>query len=111
MPAWSIDNWNFEERQVVTDPRGRRWTIALMDILGQEGDPEMPGHLLEAQYQSGRYFTLVYSSTGAIQHERAYKSLPEATLAYERLLATVAGLKARGVAIQSLNRPGTGFQA
>lgn len=89
MPSWSLDNWNFVAKQVVTDPQGRRWSIALMDILGQEGDPEMPNHLLEAQYQSGRYFTLVYSSSGAIQHERAYQSLAEATTAYEQLLATV----------------------
>ncbi|MGH9385661.1 MAG: hypothetical protein ACRD2N_15375 [Vicinamibacterales bacterium] len=89
MRSWSIDNWNFLERQVVTDPTKRRWSIAVMDILGQEGDPEMPGHLLEAQYQAGRYFTLVYSSTGAIQYERAYRSLQEATREYERLLAKV----------------------
>lgn len=87
--AWSMDDWEYLERHVVTDPRGRRWSIALMDILGQEGDPEMPGHLLEAQYSAGRYFTLVYSPTGAIQHERAYQSLPEATEGYERLLKTV----------------------
>ena len=58
MAAWKMDNWNYVERQVVTDPQGRQWSVGLMDILGQEGDPEMPGHLLEAQYQAGRYFTL-----------------------------------------------------
>jgi hypothetical protein len=89
VPSWSIDDWAYVAKQVVTDPRGRRWSIAVMDVLGQEGDPEMPHHLLEAQYQSGRYFTLVYSSTGAVQHERAYKSLEEATSAYDQLCATV----------------------
>jgi hypothetical protein len=84
-----MDNWNFMERQVVTDPRGRPWSVALMDILGQKGDPETPSRLLEAQYSSGRYFTLVYSATGAIQHERGYQSLPDATTAYERLLKSV----------------------
>jgi hypothetical protein len=88
-PSWSMDNWNFVEKQVVTDPAGRRWSIGLMDVLGQEGDPDMPSHLLEAQYQAGRYFTLIYSSTGAIQHERAFQSLPEATKAYEQLLERV----------------------
>jgi hypothetical protein len=87
--TWSIDNWNFVAKQVVTDPKGRRWTVAVMDILGQEGDPEVPGHLLQAQYQAGRYFTLIYSASGAVQHERAYPSLPEATREYERLLVAV----------------------
>jgi hypothetical protein len=87
--AWKMDDWNYVERQVVTDPQGRQWSVGLMDVLGQEGDPEMPGHLLEAQYQAGRYFTLVYSDEGAIQHERAYQSLPEATREYERLLKAV----------------------
>ena len=84
-----MDNWNYVERHVVTDPQGRKWSVGLMDILGQEGDPEMPGRLLEAQYQAGRYFTLVYSDTGAIQHERAYQSLPEAMREHERLLKAV----------------------
>jgi hypothetical protein len=87
--AWKMDNWNYVERQVVTDPHGRQWSVGLMDILGQEGDPEMPGHLLEAQYQAGRYFTLIYSDAGAIQHERPYRSLPEATQEFERLLKAV----------------------
>jgi hypothetical protein len=87
--TWSIDNWNFVAKQVVTDPKGRRWTVAVMDILGQEGDPEVPGHLLQAQYQAGRYFTLIYSASGAVQHERAYPSQPEATREYERLLVAV----------------------
>ena len=82
---WSMDNWKYVERQVVTDPKGRQWSVALMDVLGQEGDPEVPSSLLELQYASGRYFTLIYSGTGALQWERGYPSLPEATTAYERL--------------------------
>jgi hypothetical protein len=89
MPSWQIDDWKYLERQVVTDPKGRRWSVALMDILAQEGDPEVPSRLLESQYQAGRYFTLVYASSGGIQHERAYQGLPEATQAYERLLVSV----------------------
>ena len=70
MPLWSMDEWQYLEREVVTDPKGRRWTVALMDVLGQEGDPDMPNKLLEIQYSSGRFFTLVYSDTGALQRER-----------------------------------------
>jgi hypothetical protein len=86
---WSMDNWKYIERQVVTDPKGRQWSVALMDVLGQEGDPEVPNTLLELQYASGRYFTLIYSPTGALQWERGYPSLPEATTAYERLILAV----------------------
>jgi hypothetical protein len=60
-----------------------------MDVLGQEGDPDKPGEWLELQYASGRYVTLIYSASGAIQWERGHASLPEATRAYERLLAAV----------------------
>jgi hypothetical protein len=84
-----MDDWKYVERQVVTDPKGRPWSIGLMDVLGQEGDPDVPNSLLELQYASGRYFTLIYSSTGALQWERGYSSLPEATTAYERLLLAV----------------------
>ena len=84
-----MDDWKYVERQVVTDPKGRQWSIGLMDVLGQEGDPDVPNSLLELQYASGRYFTLIYSSTGALQWERGYSSLPEATTAYERLLLAV----------------------
>ena len=56
MPLWSMDEWQYLEREVVTDPKGRRWTVALMDVLGQEGDPDMPNKLLEIQYSSGRFF-------------------------------------------------------
>jgi hypothetical protein len=89
MPSWSMDNWRYIERQSVTDPKGREWSVALMDILGQEGDPEMPSKLLELQYSSGRYFTLIYSASGALQWERGHESLPEATGVYERLIAAV----------------------
>jgi hypothetical protein len=90
MPLWSMDDWQFVERQIVIDPKGRRWSVALMDVLGQEGDPDMPNRLLELEYASGRYFTLIYSASGAVQWERGYPSLAEATTAYERLLAAVA---------------------
>ena len=84
-----MDEWKYLEREVVTDPKGRQWTVALMDVLGQAGDPDMPDKLLEIQYSSGRYFTLVYSPTGALQRERGYASLPEATDAYNALLVAV----------------------
>ena len=89
MTLWSMDDWNYVERQVVNDPKGRPWSVALMDVLGQEGDPEMPSAMLELQYASGRYFTLIYSRSGAVQWECGYPSLPEATVAYGRLLAAV----------------------
>ena len=84
-----MDEWNYLEREVVTDPKGRRWTVALMDVLGQKGDPDMPGKLLELQYSSGRYFTLIYSATGVVVLERGYPLLPEATSAYEDLVVAV----------------------
>jgi len=89
MPLWSMDEWQYVEREVVTDPKGRQWTVALMDVLGQQGDPEMPNKLLELQYASGRYFTVIYSSTGAVQREHGYASLAEATTAYENLVMAV----------------------
>ena len=89
MPLWSMDDWQYVDRQVVTDPKGRQWSVALMDVLGQVGDPDRPSHMLELEYASGRYFTLVYSSGGTLQWERGYPSLPEATRAYERLVAAV----------------------
>ena len=72
MASWSMDNWRYVERQSVTDPKGRQWSVALMDILGQEGDPEMPSKLLELQYSSGRFFTLIYSASGVVVWERGY---------------------------------------
>jgi hypothetical protein len=89
MPMWSLDDWQYLERQVVTDPKGRQWSIALMDVLGQVGDPDRPSHMLELEYASGRYFTLIYSGGGSLQWERGYPSLPEATRSYEQLVAAV----------------------
>lgn len=84
-----MDDWQYVERQVVTDPKGRQWSVALMDVLGQAGDPDMPSHTLELQYASGRYFTLIYSSTGALQWEQGHATLELATNSYERLLMEV----------------------
>jgi hypothetical protein len=89
MSRWSLDDWQYLERQVVADPKGRQWSVALMDVLGQAGDPDRPDHLVEIQYASGRYFTLIYSASGTLQWERGYASLPEATTAYERLVLAV----------------------
>ena len=89
MPLWSMDDWQYLEREVVTDAKGRKWTVALMDVLGQEGDPDMPNKMLELQYSSGRYFTLIYSETGAVQRERGYPALDEAKDAYAELLVSV----------------------
>jgi len=86
---WSMDDWKYVERRVVSDPKGRQWSIGLMDVLGQEGDPDVPSSLLELQYASGRYFTLIYSTTGALQWERGYPSLADATTAYQRLVLAV----------------------
>ena len=90
MAAWSMDDWQYIDRRVVTDPKGRQWSVALMDVLGQEGDPDRPNALLELEYATGRYFTLIYAAGGGLQRERGYPLLPEATTAYERLLAAVA---------------------
>jgi hypothetical protein len=89
MPLWSMDEWQYIEREVVTDPKGTQWTVALMDVLGQEGDPDMPNKLLELQYSSGRYFTLIYSESGALQRERGYGALEEARNAFGNLLVAV----------------------
>jgi hypothetical protein len=51
----------------------------------------MPSQLLELQYSSGRYFTLIYSDSGALQRERGYASLAEARNAYGELLVAVIG--------------------
>jgi len=88
---WSLDDWQYLERRVVADPKGRSWSIALMDVLGQKGDPDMPNEWAELEYASGRYVTLIYApGGGSLQWERAYPTLPEATTAYERLLDEVA---------------------
>jgi hypothetical protein len=89
MPLWSMDDWQYFEREVVTDLKGRQWTIALMDVLGQAGDPDRPNKLLEVQYSLGRYFTLIYSAGGALQRERGYALLSEAENAYKDLLVGV----------------------
>jgi len=89
MPLWSMDDWQYLEREVITDPKGREWTVALMDVLGQEGDPDMPNKLLELQYSSGRYFTLIYTPDGGLQRERGYPSLEEASAAYADLLVAL----------------------
>lgn len=86
---WSLDDWQYLEREVVTDPKGRRWTVALMDVLGQKGDPDRPDSLLELQYSSGRYFTLIYAAEGGLQRERGYGTLEEATDAYRDLQVAV----------------------
>ena len=86
---WSMDDWLYLERQVVRDPKGRVWSIAMMDLLGQEGDPDMPSIMREGQFGGARYYTLIYSSGGAIQSERSHASLQEATRAYEQLLLSV----------------------
>ena len=86
---WSMDDWKYLQRQIVADPRGRRWTIGLMDVLGQDGDPDMPNELLQLQYSSGRYFTLIWIAGGGVQWERGYPSLTEATTAYDRLVLAV----------------------
>jgi len=88
-PLWNMDQWQYIEREVVADPKGRQWTVALMDVLGQQGDPEMPSKLLELQYSSGRYFTLIYSSSGALQWEKGYSSLSDAASEYKSLLVAV----------------------
>jgi hypothetical protein len=89
MASWGMDEWQYVEHEVVTDPKGRKWTVALMDVLGQKGDPDMPDKLLEIQYSSGRYFTLIYSDSGALQRERGFASLEEASDAYGTLLMGV----------------------
>jgi hypothetical protein len=89
MTLWGMDEWQYLEHEVVTDPQGRKWTVALMDVLGQKGDPDMPDKLLEIQYSSGRYFTLIYSDSGALQRERGFASLEEASDAYGSLLMGV----------------------
>jgi hypothetical protein len=88
MALWSMDDWAYLEHEVVADPKGRTWTVALMDVLGQQGDAAMPGSLQELQYSSGRYFTLIYSE-GGLQRERGYASLEEARNAYGNLLVGV----------------------
>jgi hypothetical protein len=84
-----MDEWQYVEREVLTDPKGRQWTVALMDVLGQKEDPDIPNKVLELQYASGRYFTLIYSATGALQREHGFATLSEATRAFEDLRIAV----------------------
>jgi hypothetical protein len=86
---WSMDQWQYVDKEVVTDPKNRRWTVALMDVLGQEGDPDIPNKLLELQYASGRYFTLIYSESGSLQREKGYATLAEAEQAFDDLRIAV----------------------
>ena len=90
MPSWTMDDWRYLKRQTVTGRNGKQWSVALMDVLGQEGDPEMPNSLLEFQFSAGRFYTVIYSSTGTLQCEEGYSSLHEAESAYNRLVAAVA---------------------
>ena len=84
-----MDDWQYVVREVVTDPKGRQWTVALMDALGQEDDPDIPNKLSEPQYSSGRYFALIYSASGGLQWERGYSSPSEATCAFDDLRIAV----------------------
>ena len=85
-----MDDWRYVEREVVTDPKGRQWSIALMDVLGQEGDPDMPNKMLELQYSSGRYFTLIYSDERRrCSGNAAIASLEDARNAYADLLVSL----------------------
>ena len=84
-----MDEWHYVDREVVSDPKGRQWTVALMDVLGQKGDPDIPNKLLELQYASGRYSTLIYSASGTLQWECGYATLSEATRAFEDLRIAV----------------------
>jgi hypothetical protein len=84
-----MDDWRYVARTLVADPKGREWSVALMDLLGQDGDPDMPNQWQELEFASGRYYTLIYSAAGAVQWERGHRSLEEATDVYERLLASV----------------------
>jgi len=89
MTLWSLDDWKYIERAVVTARTGRQWCVGLMDILGQEGDPDMPNLTMELQFASGRYFTIVYPAGGSLQWEQGYTSLDDARTAYERLVVAI----------------------
>ena len=96
--------WQYVDRQVVTDPNGRNWSIALMDVLGQVGDPDRPSHMLELEYASGRYFTLIYSAAGTLQWERGYPSLAEATTAYAMLTRRPAKKYGRALGTRTITK-------
>lgn len=82
-----MDDWVYLERRVVVDPHGREWSVAVMDLLGQEGDVEMPGNL-QAHYPT-RYYTLVYAG-GGVQYERGHAHLAEARQEFEELAQRIA---------------------
>jgi hypothetical protein len=84
-----MDDWKYIEREAVTDSNGNRWTIGLIDALGQGGELEVSNQLPELQSSSGRYFTLIYSAAGSLQREQGYALLSEAASAYEDLLMAV----------------------
>lgn len=87
---WSMDDWRYLERDEIVDPQGRVWSASLMDLLGQEDDPEKPSMYAEAAFASGRYFTILYSASGSIQYERGHTALERARDDYERLLRQVS---------------------
>ena len=87
---WSLNDWSYLEREVVQDPQGREWVVALMDILAQEGDADLPAAVQRAEEEQGRYFTLVFTAGGgALQRERGHTSLDEATEEYDRLVRAI----------------------
>jgi hypothetical protein len=86
---WSLDDWRYVARTLVADPKGREWSVALMDLLGQDGDPDMPNQWQELEFSSGRYYTLIYSAAGAVQFERGHSSLAGATELYEQLVTAI----------------------
>ena len=89
MPPWHLDDWQYLERQVVADPKGRRWTVALMDIQGQAEARDLPAAVPGLEEGTARYFTIVYSPGGAVQRERGHPSLAEASGAWKDLVAAV----------------------
>src|SRR4029077_2386695 len=48
LTMWSIDDWKYVARTQVADPKGRDWSVAVMDLLGQDGHPDMPNQCLDA---------------------------------------------------------------
>ena len=66
---WSMDDWLYLEREVVTDPRGRQWTVGLMDVLGQQGR--------DAALNQGRGFVggrRAAETVGDPAHARAFRA-------------------------------------
>ena len=90
MSLWTMDDWNYLERRTVFDPQGHTWSVTLMDLLGQEDDPENPSIYAEAAFAAGRFYTIIYAGDGGIRYERGYRTLEEAREQYRHLLARVA---------------------